>query len=108
MLVPEAIQDGFVAATNAVRDSTMPLKDRVSPGDSFTDTEFASVGLTEKKARETHDVVTAVIQFESTTRTIIDRRKVGFCKLIADRKSTKYWAAMLLASGQWISSRWRR
>ena len=89
MLVPEAIQDGFVAATNAVRDSTMPLKDRVSPSDSFTDPEFASVGLTEKKARETHDVVTAVIQFESTTRTIIDRRKVGFCKLIADRKSTK-------------------
>jgi pyruvate/2-oxoglutarate dehydrogenase complex dihydrolipoamide dehydrogenase (E3) component len=89
MLVPEAIQDGFVAVTNAVRDSTMPLKDRVSPSDSFTDREFVSVGHTEKKARETHDVVTAVIQFESTTRTIIDRRKVGFCKLIADRKSTK-------------------
>ena len=47
------------------------------------------MGLTEKKARETHDVVTAVIQFESTTRTIIDGRKVGFCKLIADRKTTQ-------------------
>lgn len=30
MLVPEAIQDGFVAATNAVRGPTMPVGDRVS------------------------------------------------------------------------------
>ena len=31
MLVPQAIQDGFVAATNAVRGTTMPLGDPVSP-----------------------------------------------------------------------------
>jgi hypothetical protein len=37
MLVPEAIQDGFVAATNAVRGPTMPLGARVSPSGSFTD-----------------------------------------------------------------------
>ena len=45
------------------------------------------MGLTEAKARETHDVVTAVVHFDSTTRTIIDGRKFGFCKLIADRKT---------------------
>ena len=39
------------------------------------------------KARETHDVVTAVVHFDSTTRTIIDGRKFGFCKLIVDRKT---------------------
>ena len=50
MLVPEAVQDGFVAATNAVRGPTMPLGDRVSPSGSFTDPEYAQVGLTEKKA----------------------------------------------------------
>ena len=54
---------------------------------SFTDPEYAQVGLTEVKARETHDVVTAVVRFDSTTRTIIDGRKVGFCKLIVDRKT---------------------
>ena len=47
------------------------------------------MGLTEAKARETHDVVTAVIRFDSTTRTIIDGRKVGFCKLIADRTTCR-------------------
>ena len=60
MLVPQAIQDGFVAATNAVRGPTMTIGDPVSPIGSFTDPEYAQVGLTEAKARETHDVVTAV------------------------------------------------
>jgi dihydrolipoamide dehydrogenase len=45
------------------------------------------VGLTEAKARATHDIVAAVVHFDSTTRTIIDGRKFGFCKLIADRKT---------------------
>jgi pyruvate/2-oxoglutarate dehydrogenase complex dihydrolipoamide dehydrogenase (E3) component len=85
MLVPEAIQDGFVAATNSVQGTTLPLGNHVSPAGSFTDPEYASVGLTEKKARETNDVVAAVVHFDSTTRTIIDGHKFGFCKLIADR-----------------------
>jgi pyruvate/2-oxoglutarate dehydrogenase complex dihydrolipoamide dehydrogenase (E3) component len=89
MLVPEAIQDGFTAATNAVRGPTMPVGNRVTPAGSFTDPEYASVGLTEKKARETHDVAIAAVRFDSTTRTIIDGRKFGFCKLIADSKTSK-------------------
>ena len=89
LLVPPAIQDGFVAATNAVRGPTMTLGDPVNPIGSFTDPEYAQVGLTEAKARETHDVVTAVVHFDSTTRTIIDGRTVGFCKLIVDRTTRK-------------------
>jgi pyruvate/2-oxoglutarate dehydrogenase complex dihydrolipoamide dehydrogenase (E3) component len=89
LLVPQAIQDGFVAATNAVRGATMTLGDQVSPIGSFTDPEYAQVGLTEANARETHDVVTAVVRFDSTTRTIIDGRTAGFCKLIADRATYK-------------------
>ena len=85
MLVPQAIQDGFVAATNAVRGATTTLGDLVSPIGSFTDPEYAQVGLTEAKARETHDAVVAVVRFDETTRTIIDGRTAGFCKLIADR-----------------------
>jgi hypothetical protein len=49
------------------------------------DPEYAQVGLTEAKARETHDAVVAVVRFDETTRTIIDGRTAGFCKLIADR-----------------------
>ncbi len=89
MLVPQALQAGFVAATNAVLGPTLPLEDEVSPIGGFTDPEYAQVGLTEKKARETHDVVTAVVHFDSTVRTIIDGRMLGFCKLIADRKTCR-------------------
>jgi pyruvate/2-oxoglutarate dehydrogenase complex dihydrolipoamide dehydrogenase (E3) component len=89
LLVPEAIHDGFVAATNAARGATMTLGNRVSPIGSFTDPEYAQVGLTEAKAREKHDVVTAIVRFDATTRTIIDGRTTGFCKLIVDRASYK-------------------
>jgi len=85
MLVPQAIRDGFVSATNAVRGPTMTIGSPVSPIGSFTDPEYAQVGLTEAKARKTHDVETAMIRFDSTTRTIIDGHKIGFCKLIVDR-----------------------
>jgi dihydrolipoamide dehydrogenase len=87
MLVPQAIQDGFIAATNAVCGPTTKLPEQAAPIGSFTDPEYAQVGLTETKARETHDVVTARIDFDSTTRTIIDGRTDGFCKLIVDRKT---------------------
>jgi pyruvate/2-oxoglutarate dehydrogenase complex dihydrolipoamide dehydrogenase (E3) component len=87
MLVPQAIRDGFVAATNAVQGSTTTIGDPVSPIGSFTDPEYAQVGLTEAKARETHDVETVVLHFNSTTRTIIDGHEIGFCKLIVDRRT---------------------
>lgn len=87
MLAPQAIHDGFMAATNAIRGATMEISDRAAPIGSFTDPEYAQVGMTEAKARAVHDVVVARISFDSTTRTIIDGRTDGFCKLIADRQT---------------------
>jgi dihydrolipoamide dehydrogenase len=89
LLVPPALQDGFLAATNAVRGAAVTIGDQPNPTGSFTDPEYAQVGLTEAKARETNDIVTAVVRFDSATRTIIDGRTLGFCKLIADRASAK-------------------
>jgi dihydrolipoamide dehydrogenase len=88
MLVPPAIQDGFIAATNAVLGAKIPLAEQVNPIGSFTDPEYAQVGFTEAKAREIHDVVTATVHFDSTTRTIIDGRTFGFCKLVVDRETS--------------------
>ena len=87
MLVPAAIEDGFVAASNAVQGATHPLRDRVNPAGSFSDPEYAQVGLTEARAREAHDIVAAVAPFDSTVRANIEGRTSGFCKLIADRQS---------------------
>src|SRR5204862_3763816 len=79
LLVPPAIQDGFIAATNAVGGATMTLGESVNPIGSFTDPEYAQVGLTESQGRVSHDVVTSTIHFDATTRTIIDGRTFGFC-----------------------------
>ncbi|XXF81095.1 NAD(P)/FAD-dependent oxidoreductase [Myxococcaceae bacterium GXIMD 01537] len=85
MLVPQALQDGFVAGTNAVTAPMVVATDEVCPIGSFTDPEYAQVGLTEAKARQAHDVVVAVVRFDETTRTLIDGRTTGFCKLVVDR-----------------------
>ena len=89
MLVPPAIQEGFAAATNAVQGPTVRREDGVNTSAGFTQPEYASAGMSEAKAREIHDVVTAIVYFDSTIRTIIDGRKVGFCKLVVDRKTAK-------------------
>jgi dihydrolipoamide dehydrogenase len=85
MLVPQAIQQGFVAATNAVQGATMTELEGPAPIGSFTDPEYAQVGLTEAQAQAAGDVIVAKICFNSTTRTIIDGRTSGFCKLVVDK-----------------------
>ena len=85
MLVPQALQAGFTAATNAVQGLVLALDEPVNPIGSFTDPEYAQVGLTERKARETRDVITVTIPFDTTTRTTIDGQTDGFCKLVVDR-----------------------
>ena len=87
MLVPQALQDGFIAATNAVLGPKLELEQPPSPIGSFTDPEYAQVGLTEAKARAGHDVAVTVAGFDAAVRTIIDGRTTGFCKLVVDKHS---------------------
>jgi pyruvate/2-oxoglutarate dehydrogenase complex dihydrolipoamide dehydrogenase (E3) component len=85
MLVPHAVQDGYLAATNAVQDRGATLSPPATPIGSFTDPEYAQVGPTEAQARRDHNVVVASVPFAVTPRPIIDGRPDGFCKLIVDR-----------------------
>jgi dihydrolipoamide dehydrogenase len=85
LLASRAIQEGFVAGTNAVLGPTLMRLEGPTPVGSFTDPEYAQVGLHERDARAAHDVAIGIHPFDSATRTIIDGRTVGFCKVIADR-----------------------
>ncbi len=85
MLVPHAVEDGYLAATNAVLDRGATLSPPATPIGSFTDPEYAQVGPTEAQARRDHDVVVATVPFAMVARPIIDGRPDGFCKLIVDR-----------------------
>ncbi|HME03387.1 MAG TPA: hypothetical protein VKG38_10215 [Solirubrobacteraceae bacterium] len=74
------------SSQNAVLGSALTLSTEVSPIGSFTDPEYASVGLTEASARATRDVIVATQRSDSLPRPIIDGRSAGFCKLIVDRQ----------------------
>jgi pyruvate/2-oxoglutarate dehydrogenase complex dihydrolipoamide dehydrogenase (E3) component len=72
MLVPSTIQDGFIAATNAVLGPTIPLVEGVNTTAGFTDPEYARAGFTEAMTRDTYDALTVVVHFDATMRTIIE------------------------------------
>jgi pyruvate/2-oxoglutarate dehydrogenase complex dihydrolipoamide dehydrogenase (E3) component len=86
MVVHEAARQGVLAATNAVLGTATVLPAQVSPVGSFTDPEYASVGLTETAARQAHQTAVATVRFDSLPRPIIDGRQTGFCKLVIDRE----------------------
>jgi len=87
MLVPQAVENGYAAGTNAVGPTQITLAGSVNPIGSFTDPEYAQVGLTEAAARESNDVFVTIAEFAETTRPIIDGRTRGFCKLVIDRST---------------------
>jgi len=59
---------------------------RVVPRVTFCDPEVASVGLTEREARDDgHEVVTSVARFEGNERSHIEGHTYGLVKLVADR-----------------------
>jgi pyruvate/2-oxoglutarate dehydrogenase complex dihydrolipoamide dehydrogenase (E3) component len=86
MVVHEAAREAYLAATNAVLGTASQLPAEVSPLGSFTDPEYASVGLTETAARARREVIVATQRFDELPRPIIDGRPSGFCKLIVDRQ----------------------
>ncbi len=61
---------------------------RVVPRVTFCDPEVASVGLTERQARDDgRDVVTSVMRFDDNERAHIDGSTHGLVKVVADRET---------------------
>jgi pyruvate/2-oxoglutarate dehydrogenase complex dihydrolipoamide dehydrogenase (E3) component len=89
MLVPQAVSEGYIAGTNAASDEPIPILRGVEPIGSFTDPEYAKVGLTEAEAWGMCDeVLVSTARYDETTRPIIDGRTRGFCKLVIDRETS--------------------
>ncbi len=64
MLVPTSSQEGYYAASNAVNGLHHILQFDLIPTGSYTDPEYAKIGLTEAQAREQFDVVVGTIGFD--------------------------------------------
>src|SRR6266516_831442 len=86
MLVQSARYEGRLAAENAVLGPYHRVTHEIVPGGSFTDPEYASVGLTEAQARQQYDCAGAVVQYGALLRPIADNHPDGFCKLIVERR----------------------
>jgi dihydrolipoamide dehydrogenase len=96
MLVSSAMHEGRVAAENAVLGPRRKVAHEVVPVGSFTDPEYASVGLTEEQARAGHDCAVAVARYDDLLRPVADGHPDGFCKLIVDTAGRQIVGAHVL------------
>jgi len=88
MLVQSANQEGRLAAENAVLGTGRSTMHKIVPHGSFTDPEYASVGLTEEQARAVEpDCAVATVPYTDLDRAVIDGHTEGFCKVIVSRES---------------------
>jgi len=82
MLVQSASYQARAAAENAVLGVGQPSRHLIVPHGGFTDPEYASVGLTERRARAQQECAVAVVPYADMDRAVIDGLTEGFCKLI--------------------------
>ncbi len=96
MVVSGATYDARIAAENAVLGNKRTSRRQIVSVGSFTDPEYASVGLREHEIPEGQDYVSAVIYLSDFVRAVIDARTAGFCKLLADVDSRQILGAHIV------------
>jgi dihydrolipoamide dehydrogenase len=96
MLVSSALLEGRIAAENALLGPQRPVLHDIVPAGSFTDPEYASVGLTEAQARSRYDCNVAVAHYEDLLRPVADGQPEGFCKLIVESEGRQIVGAHVL------------
>jgi dihydrolipoamide dehydrogenase len=88
MLVQSATNEGNLAAEQTVLGGEHGYRHTIVPHGGFTDPEYASVGLTENRARsEGYDYAAAVVPFAELDRGVVDGHTEGMCKLLVDSTS---------------------
>lgn len=87
-----------LAAINALTGDRRSYDRRTMPAVVFTDPQVASVGLTERAARDAaHNVRVAVIGLDQVPRALAARDTRGLIKLVADATSDRLLGAHILA-----------
>ena len=91
MLVQSATSEGALAAENAALGGSRAYRHAIVPHGGFTDPEYASVGLTERQARDElgdEGCAVAIVPYADLDRGVIDGHPDGSCKLIVSRSSS--------------------
>ncbi|PKH09188.1 mercury(II) reductase [Planomicrobium sp. MB-3u-38] len=93
-----AAYQGRVAAGNAVGGQNEKLDLAIVPGVTFTAPAIATVGLTEKQAKENgYDVITSVLPLEAVPRAQVNRETTGVFKLVADATTRQLLGGHIVA-----------
>jgi len=92
-----AAAQGVIAAEAIAGKPTATLIYSDIPRCTYAQPEIASVGLTEKQARQLgHDVITSLSPFIANGKAMAMDDNTGFVKLVADRKTKKVLGAHLI------------
>jgi len=88
MLAHVASAEGILAVEHLAGKDVTPINYDLSPNATYCYPEVASVGLTEKKARERgYDVKTGTFPFSAITKaSISEEQGLGFCKVVSEKK----------------------
>ncbi|MFS0644540.1 mercury(II) reductase [Siminovitchia sp. 179-K 8D1 HS] len=85
-----AAYQGGIVVDNAIGGLNKKLDLSVVPAVTFTNPSIATVGLTEKQAKEKgYKVKTSVLPLNAVPRAIVNRETTGVFKLVADMKTLK-------------------
>lgn len=87
MLAHVASAEGVLAVEHIAKKDVEPIKYDHTPSATYCYPEVASVGLTEKKAKERgYDVKTGIFPFSAITKATISDENIGMVKIVSDKK----------------------
>ena len=93
-----AAYEGGIAADNAIGGANRKANLEAVPGVTFTNPSIATVGLTEKQAKEKgFEVKTSVLPLDAVPRAVVNRETSGVFKLVADANTFKILGVHVVA-----------
>lgn len=93
-----AAYEGGIVADNAIGGLNKKIDLSTVPAVTFTNPAIATVGLTEKEAKNIgYDVKTSVINLNLVPRAIVNRETTGIFKLVADTRTHRILGAHIVS-----------
>ena len=87
LLAHVASMEGIVAVTHAAGNPAEPINHRQIPNCTYTEPEVASVGMTERQAREAgHKIKVGKFPYAAVSKAAILGTREGFVKVVSDER----------------------
>ena len=97
LLAHAAVHEGMTAVEDIAGQRVAPMEQELVTRCTYSHPQIASVGLTEKQAREKgHEVKVGKFPFSAIGRAIIHGETGGFAKLVADSKTGQLLGAHIV------------